>query len=678
MKRFLVPLLIAALVCLCFPAAAEGDTLAFDPAASQISEGETLQTVLVREGGAADGEVAYTSSDTRTAVVDANGVVTALKKGRAVITATVKGAAKTYKAQMKITVVRPVASISVKTGKLSVYDAADEKVAPYLSARENADENALPVLILPVRKKIQLSAAVEPKDATNRNVTLTSSDPAVFSTARNSIAGTAPGDAILTVASESNPEVNTRFRVLVVQPVTKLTVEASASSVAVGGQVTLTATASPDNATVKTVAWSSGTEKILKVEDGVATGIKRGNGRVIAASTDGSNVRANYSLKVVQLPESISFSVEELTIDIGRTKAAKATVQPRDTDNKKLTWSSSDESIATVDKNGRIKGLAVGECTITATCDADANVSAALTVHVQKPVKKIAFDGKIAYAYLGETTQLSWTVEPADATNQKLAFKSARESIVTVDENGVVTGVSSGKAYVNAVTTDGSNRKARIMVHAGRHVSGVHMLRRCAYIDPGETATAGAVIEPKDAINHNMTWSSSDDGVVSASGNTNHKMKIHGNSHGEATITGVTEDGGFETSIRVRVGDYDHGITFRDFGFNNSGHFWLKVKNNTDMPITEIKAELEVFDPANPGDGITINKKTGSNKIDMVWTGRLMPGETTGKENWKMINFICPNGGMKPTSGTVTVYCYQIDNDWVKTIRKAHRKTMSY
>ena len=680
MKRLLIPLLATIMVCLTLTAYAAGDGIAFDAGINTVVEGETLQTVLTREGDAASGELTFMSSDQKYATVDENGVVTGLKKGRVVITANVKTEKKNYKAQLKVTILRPVTSVTVNTAKLPVYAAADEKVAPYLSARDNAEENELPVLLLPVKKRIQLAVSAEPKDATNRNIQMTSSDEAVFTAIKGAVTGVGPGEGILTIASESNPDITTRFRVLVVQPVTKLIIESSAPTVTVGEQVTVTAVASPDNATVKQVTWSSGDERIIKVdENGTVTGVKRGNGRIIATAADGSNIRANFNIKVVQNPESITLSAPEMTIDVGKTQAVRATVEPKDADNKKVVWTSSDENVATVSKDGRIKAITVGECTVTCTSEALGTVQASLTVHVQQPVKKIAFTAKKDYAFVGETTQLSWTVEPANATNQVLSFKSSKESILTVDENGLVTGVSSGKANVDAVTTDGSKRKARIQVQVGKHVSGVEMRRRHAYLDLGETATAGAVIEPKDAIDKRMTWESSDESIVTANGDTNEKMKLKGKNYGNAVVTGTTVDGGFQTSIPVTVGNYDKGIQFRELNYDKNAYFWLQVRNNTDVTITSIYATVEMYDASESGKPeLAINTKNGSNKVDLIWNGTLHPGETTGKSNWKLANFRLDSPHISDTCGTVTIYKYIIDHDWEKYIRKSTKPSKKF
>ena len=677
MKRIFIPLLAAVLLCFSIAAAmAAGDGLVFDPAAVRVFAGESLQAVLNREGNAAEGELTYSSANEKIATVDEKGVVTGVAKGQTSITAAVATESKTYKAQLKVTVDVKVTELEIKTEKLPLYAPEDPKVAPLL--REDGEN--LPVLLVPVKKTITLQAAALPKEAGNRKVSLQSGDSAVLQTKSGSVTGVQAGETVLTVTSESNPEVNVRYRVLVIQPVKKLAIESTAASVSAGGQISLTARVSPENASMTQVVWTSGDEKILTVdENGVVTGIHRGNGRVIAVAADGSGVRANISIKVTQDPEALSLSTAELTVNTGRNVPVKATMEPKNADNKKVIWSSSDESVAKVDKNGRITGVKPGECTVTCVSAAKDSIAATVAVHVQQPVKKVAFTEKSAFAYAGETTQLSWIVEPADATNSTVAFTSSNEKVLTVDENGLVTGRSSGSAYVNMVSTDGSNRKARIQIKVGQHVTGVRMVRRHAYIDRGETATAGATLEPKDASNNHMTWISSDESVVTARGNTNAKMRLKGVGYGDAVVTGITEDGGFQTSLQVTVGSFDRALSFREFSFDNKGIFWLRVRNDSNLTITRITATLEVYD-AMDGDNspLAVNTKDGSNKVEVVWNGTLYPGESTGKSNWKMVNYRVPKDGIYSTRGIVTLHSYQIENDWIKIIREHNRQWKEY
>ena len=73
-----------------------------------------------------------------------------------------------------------------------------------------------------------------------------------------------------------------------------------------------------------------------------------------------------------------------------------------------------------------------------------------------------------------------------------------------------------------------------------------------------------------------------------------------------------------------------------------------------------------------------INTKNGSNKVNVVWSGTLQPGATTREKGWKMQDYKQPDIGVDNTRGTLTLVSYQIENDWIKTIRKNNRKTREY
>ena len=667
MKRILIPLLIAVLVCFCLPVAADGNAVAFDASVSTVFEGETLQTVLTRGGETAEGEVTYASSNTKVATVDENGLVTGAAKGKATITATVKTATKTYKARLNLTVARKVTSLTVNTGKLAVYDPTDEKVAGLLTQREDTEENALPVILLAVKKNFTVNATVEPKDATNRNVVAIAGDGAPFTVKKTTVTGTEPGEGILTVASEQNPEVFQRYRVLVVQPVTRLTATASASAIAVGETMTLTTQAIPENATIKAVSWKSENEAIATVtQDGVVTGVAKGTARVVATAMDGSNVRVNLSVRVAQKAEEISLKSNDVTVDAGKKIQLSATVLPRNTDDKSVVWSSSDESVATVDSKGKVSGISLGTCEITCASAVVPEVKAVATVHVQQPVTAITLNGPFE-VWMGETATMTWTVEPANASNPALKLETGSKKILTIDENGVMTPVKVGKTTVTATSTDGSRKRNRQTVHVLQHVEGVHMRRKTAYIDPGETSTTSAVLEPKNASNHNMTWESENPDIASVSGTTT-QAKIHGNSKGTTTVTGTTEDGGFQCSITVKIGNWEKSLKLTEAG-EDGGDVRLTVKNVSELTITSITAEVTVYN----ADGQKVPCNTsGGTTFQIVYNNTLAPGHSTKQGGWKVKNYKLPDD---PTVSEyeLRIVSFTINNDWVKDIRKKNQ-----
>ena len=670
-KRIVSFLLFLGLILMCVPGPTEGNGIRFENNACTVFEGESLQTVLIREGEAASWEVSYESSNSKVASVDAEGVITGIYKGQATITASAKQEGKVFRARLKVTVARKAASLEIDLTHLPMWETEQLIADGRLLTLEDPAENALPTLVVPLRKSFDLRVNVLPKDATNRKVILSAADESILQIRNNRITGLAAGETILTVANELSPEICQRFRALVIQPVTRIALSPANPAVAAGGQISLAAGILPEDATLPQIVWSSSNEEIATVDQsGVVTGLKKGNTRITAAAADGSNTRASLNVKVTQSAESITFDREELTVDAGRTAVIRATVLPKNTDDKAVTWRSSDESVATVNNQGRVTGVALGTCEIICASRGTPAVEASITVHVQQPVTAIRF-GEAPVIYVGDSGQLTWTVEPANASNPVLKFTSANVRGLTVDENGVVTGLKAGDYFVNAISTDGSNRRARIKVRVLQHVESARMNRLTAYIDVNETATTGAVIQPNNASNKNILWSVEDMSIakVEPMKNQGHRIRITGLREGITTISGVTEDGGFPVSMSVNVGDWDHALKLIN-PYVEGADIHLTVENLSSVNITSITAEVAVFDV--DGKPVPANSKDGSNVFKVMYRKTLYPGDKTKDRDWKTVDF------MRPDSPAVSIYQvtitqYQIDDDWIKVIRKWNR-----
>ena len=568
-------------------------------------------------------------------------------------------------------------TLELNAVKLPVYPADDPYPAGFRS--EQAEENTLPVLLLPVKKSLQLQVTVQPRTVKNKKTVLSVDNEEFVQIRGNALNGLKPGEAILTISSTEDPSVTLQYRVVVYQPVTRISLTAAEKSVAVGKTISLTAAFLPENATLKQILWASSDERIATVdENGNVTGVKRGKVRITATAQDGSNIRANISLQVSQSPEEILLDKPELTVDTGRTATVKATVLPKDANNRNVEWSSSDERIAKVNAQGRITGLELGDCEIICTSKATGDVQARAVVHVQQPVKKITF-GAAPSVYVHETGKLTWTIEPENASNQHVTFRSGNEKILTVSEDGTVTGVSAGETYVNIASTDGSNRQARIQVKVFQHVTGVHMKRKTAYVDVGQTSTAGAVIEPDKYTNHNMTWVSADPSIATVQPEKNqaNRVRITGVSSGETVVTGTTEDGGYQASIVVKVGDWEKCLKWTEAKFDARGNLSFGMKNTGSLNITSITFEMEIYDfDGKPQKGM--NTKDGSNVVKGIYRKTLAPGASTKNDQWKLVDYNKDLANEGFAAIVVRVTEFQIDNDWVKVIRKNHEPKMKY
>lgn len=160
---------------------------------------------------------------------------------------------------------------------------------------------------------------------------------------------------------------------------------------------------------------------------------------------------------------SVVLNQTEVTMKPDDTIQLTATVYPANAANKKLIWTSSNEDVAMVTDEGFVLAMAEGEADITATSAENSSIKAVCHIKVEnekEPVVTIVgikFEESSVTISMGDTKKLNVIFNPVDATNKQLEWKSTKTSVVDVDQEGNIIGVSEGKAIITAKTTDGSN-----------------------------------------------------------------------------------------------------------------------------------------------------------------------------------------------------------------------------
>ena len=172
---------------------------------------------------------------------------------------------------------------------------------------------------------------------------------------------------------------------------------------------------------------------------------------------------------------SIYLNKNEVSLKPTQTVVLTETIQPYDTSNKKVTWSSSDDNIATVDENGVVTAIAVGEAIITVTTTDGSNLSATCKVTVVPTfVLSIEVTPNEVEAEENSEVQLSVIILPEDATYKSVEWSSSNDVIASVDANGLVTMLSAGDAIITATTTDGTNLSATCSINVYSGINGVN------------------------------------------------------------------------------------------------------------------------------------------------------------------------------------------------------------
>ena len=564
MRKKLTVALFVLLMCLlaAVPAMA-ADVFRFAEESAQVYAGESITPELLRDGKFADGTVTYSLNKT-IATVDENGTLTGENLGQLYLTAVLTQDGKQVKTtHILVTVCRKVSKVSLDTKGLQVFDPDDETILPLLSHEEGDEPVTEKVLVLPVGKKFWPRATVLPEDVANahKKVTFETSDDGILTFSREGqFTASRPGECVLTVRSKQSPEITEQYHVLVTQPVKKVVITSESKNVAVGKTLQLGTTITPENATIQQVTWNSRNPKAATVdENGLVTGVARGEALIEAKTADGSNLTAQYYLNVTQDVTGITIREEEVIVQTRKNAPQlHVTLLPQNASNRKVTWTSSDETVATVNAYGSVSGKKAGECIVTCSSVSNPEISASIPVRVIQPVTDIQFLTPAGLSfYIGESRQLEWTVLPEDATIKDVTFKSRKPGIAVVDQNGIVTGIEKGQADIEVRATDGSNRYRVYRVTILKPVQGINPLSPQYFAQVSGSTNIKATVYPGDASNQGIDWSSSDESVASIRSVGTSYGRIYGNRIGYATITATTRDGGFSSSTNVVVDDFN-------------------------------------------------------------------------------------------------------------------------
>ena len=287
-----------------------------------------------------------------------------------------------------------------------------------------------------------LVATVLPKVAEYDGVMWASSNASVASVNSGTVTAVKEGTATITAsAGGKSATCNVKVSAKIVA-VTSITLDKTSLSMQVGDTETLTATIKPEDATDKTIVWTSSDEAVVSVSNGKITALKSGKATITAKS---GTCSADCVVTISVNTESITLDKTTLSLAVGETATLIATVKPDDATDKTVTWSSSDESVTKVD-NGKVTAIKSGKATVTAKCGGK---TAECVVTVTVPVSSITLDKTTLSLAIGESATLIATVKPDDATDKNVAWYSSDESIAKVD-NGKVTAFKIGSATVTA------------------------------------------------------------------------------------------------------------------------------------------------------------------------------------------------------------------------------------
>lgn len=568
-----------------------------------IAVGSTLKlTATTLPKDAVNKNVAWISSDSNVATVDAKGIVRAVAASTSPVTIT---AANTTNNGIKGTYTIdstyiPLKSIKLNATSISLHAGQSYTIAPTITPKNATNGNS-------TTKETVIYEVTSGEDYISVD-----NNGRVTAGSEESLGNKASQTAKVSVTAKSDGKI-TKTAVCTVKvtksPVKVSSVKLSATRLAMGEgtQATINATIAPVTADEQALEWESNNENIATVtkSDGVVTikAISSGTTKITATATDGSKKSAVCTVTVGNPVASVKLNNESLRVAVGKTSTLKATLT--DSDGKKLanttvTWTSDNPNIATVSPKGVVKAVSTGTAKIIATAEISSSEgpkTASCTVTTYVPVKKITVNRTSINIREGGNTEIALSVlTPSDATDKKINWISSNTSVVKITNNTsylnetddnkraeMLTGAAQtdtgeslyiyaagpGTAKITGVANDGSNKKVTITARVAgimkkddvkldvksipKGVTLVPESRNTATLNVSalpvkKTVNLVPVLTPT-AVVKNVTYRSSNQNVATVDKNG----KITAKASGMATITMRTLDGGYEATCNITV-----------------------------------------------------------------------------------------------------------------------------
>lgn len=423
-----------------------------------------------------------------------------------------------------------------------------------------------------------LTASISPDNATNKNVTWSSSNSSVASVSNGKVTALKAGKATIKVKTDDGGKTAT-CEVKVnekVYPVTGVTLSKTSATLTEGEELTLTATITPDNATNKKLTWSSSNSSVASVVNGKVTALKAGY-TTVSVKTEEGNKTANCDITVVEPPKAASLSLSESSINgyIYRDHSKLYRVSVSAYPSNAVTdyeWSSSNTRVAKVEGYGNSAEIYTedyGETIITVT-DKRTGLSASMTIHTlvedfawNESASETMYGYPMITVYLNEEHKLNYSYTPSYATKifsdlSQFVFYEDNyvvdtPTVISISEDGVVTGLKIGVVGIKptglVVRSEETGRLYIKVKDRYTPVIGISLNKTYLSMTQYDTETLSVTISPSDATDKSVTWVSDNPSVAKVDS----KGLVTAVSGGSAVITVRSEDSSLTASCTVSV-----------------------------------------------------------------------------------------------------------------------------
>ncbi len=364
----------------------------------------------------------------------------------------------------------------------------------------------------------------------NTDLTWSSSNPEIVSVDVNGkITALEEGDSVIRaehangLVGESNVKVED-----IHIPLQSITLSYTEASIQKNQTLALRAMISPNNTTdSKALTWTSSDVNVATVS---ATGVvsARTPGKVTISARSETGIVATCEVEVTSSIENVSLNLTAIVLDEGAEQNLRASINPIDTtDDKTLTWSSSNESVASVDSEGNVRAISKGYATIAVVATNGKRAECTITVNEKAldiPIISLQLNKTELNLIEGDEEALSASINPSDTTDDKtLTWESSDVNVATVDDSGKVIAIAPGQVTITVTSSNGKTAQCVVNVEMEEiEITSVTLNKETLLLRGTSSEQLIATINPSDTTSDKtLTWTSSDEkvAIVDDSGN---------------------------------------------------------------------------------------------------------------------------------------------------------------
>lgn len=405
----------------------------------------------------------------------------------------------------------------------------------------------------------RLSAIIIPVNSVDKTLVWKSSNPAVATVNQNGVVeAKSVGTADVSVFSNDlhrtdTCQVTVKERII---PVESIALDRETLVLTEEESFILRAGIKPYNATNKEVEWVSDNAEVASVSsDGTIVALKTGTTFITAYSADrkvGGKCRLTVNPKPV-LVSSISLSQQTLSLMEGESIRLECLVEPSNATNRVVKWSSDNHAIVTVKSDGTVLAKTPGVATISVISE-DQGKTANCRVEVKEKfyqVESVSLSKESLTLTEGESFKLDVRITPKNATNKEVYWTSDNKAVASVGPDGNIIALLPGTTFINVRSADQEKMAICELVVNPKpvQVSSVSLSKPVVSLVEGESLKLECLVEPSNATNQVVKWSSDNNAVASVKSNGTVNAKFPGT----ATITVVSDDRRKTATCRVEV-----------------------------------------------------------------------------------------------------------------------------